>query len=210
MNNILPSMKSINLNSDWHIILYLLRFEWQKHNKIIQWAFCVWFLGIWTILIFHGPNSILFLGMVFGMLLGTVLGGKDVNEQSEEFSFCLPCKKEHIYISRLLFGLFSMLFFCGIGITAIRFSLPQYVWGVFVDSGLTIHSPIVKNGNLYGMAITMPLCIFSFSYFFSIISPTEKLIRITFMNSLFLTLAVLEFTMFFDVLCQIDSFKHIF
>ena len=210
MNNILPSMKSINLNNDWHIILYLMRFEWQKHNKIIQWAFCVWFLGLWAFLIFSNPIHILFFGIIFGMIIGAILGGNDVNEQSGEFSFCLPYKKEHIYFSRLLFGLLLMLFFTGIGSFSMYFQWPFTVWYIFIDTYSLIEQPSMESANAFWLAITMPLCVFSFSYLFAVVSPTEKLIRITFLNALFLGLAVFGFSMFLYYLTQINSIRLLY
>ncbi|MFH1739520.1 MAG: hypothetical protein ABIH23_10980 [bacterium] len=141
--------------------------EWLTHGNMIISFFAVWLVGVWVLLLFSNSLWICVFGVIYGLTVGSALGGSEVKEGSEEFSFSLPPTRSERYLVRLALGSGSLLLFVVFGLAAVAFDLPQAIWGLFVQSGFTEPFTIVPIFGRYTLALLYPLAAFSLSFAFS-------------------------------------------
>jgi hypothetical protein len=119
------------------VLTGVLWHEWLAQRRLIvpyvaAWAICVWVLAFFT----H-PGWHLAFGLLYAMAMGARFGGTDVFEGTEEFSFGLPPTRSARYWVRLGLGLGVLLAMTVAGLLATRFSVPQGLWRLLVNSGFT-------------------------------------------------------------------------
>lgn len=145
------------------VIKGLLWREWLVHRRLLMTMLCLWLIGQWILLLFCHPWVILVFGALFALWIGTVAGGSDAAEGSEEFSFALPATRAQRYIVRMALGGSSILLLTGASLLAIGLDLPQRLWGIFVNSGFT--EPFwTAEGYTYALAFSVPAAVFAFSF----------------------------------------------
>ena len=141
--------------------------EWLTHGNMIIDFFGVWLVGVWVLLIFSNPGWVLAFGVIYGLTVGSALGGSEVKEGSEEFSFALPPTRSERYLVRAALGGGSLLFFTIFGLLAVWFDLPQAFWGLFVESGFTEPFRVVHILPRWSLAVLYSIVAFSLSFAFS-------------------------------------------
>ncbi|PCJ61293.1 MAG: hypothetical protein COA79_06850 [Planctomycetota bacterium] len=119
------------------VIKGLLYREWLQHKTIFEGLFCISVIGIFVLLIISSPAVILIGGIVYACILAHALAGADIAEGSEEFAFSLPITRLQRFWVRLTFGGLVIFCFCSFSILAIGLNLPQLLWGLFVETGMT-------------------------------------------------------------------------
>jgi hypothetical protein len=96
------------------------------------------------------------MGLFYAYVAAPTIGGMDAAEGSEEFAFSLPATRTQIYLTRLaLFG-GNLIALLAAGLLTIAFNVPQHLWGLVVESGLTEPFPVAR-GLWYAIAFCAPL-----------------------------------------------------
>ncbi|MFZ4396227.1 MAG: hypothetical protein ACOYOU_11445 [Kiritimatiellia bacterium] len=138
------------------IIRGLLYKEWMAHRNWIVGPWALWLACGLVLPVFHHPAWIFWLGLLYVFFAGPGIGGMDAAEGSEEFAFSLPATRTQIYLTRLaLFG-GNLIALLAVGLLTIAFNVPQHLWGLVVESGLTEPFPVVR-GLWYVIAFCAPL-----------------------------------------------------
>jgi len=119
------------------VIKGLLYREWLQHKTILEGLFCLSTIGIFVLLLYSSPAVITIGGTIYACILAHALAGADIAEGSEEFAFSLPITRLQRFWIRLAFGGLVIFCFCTFSILAIGLDLPQYLWGLFVETGMT-------------------------------------------------------------------------
>jgi hypothetical protein len=138
------------------IIRGLLYKEWLAHRNWIVGPWALWLVCGLVLPVFHHPAWIFGLGMLYVLFVAPTIGGMDAAEGSEEFAFSLPATHTQIYLTRLaLFG-GNLIALLAVGLLTIAFNVPQHLWGLVVESGLTEPFRVVP-GLWYAIAFCAPL-----------------------------------------------------
>jgi hypothetical protein len=142
----------------------LLWREWLAHRNLIINALAVWLVCGWVLLIFFHPGFIIPFGVLYALVAGTLFGGGDAAEGSEEFSFALPPTRRERYLARMIFGGATVLGFAALGDVAIALDLPQQLWALFVNSGFSGPFRRCEPRFLHALAIALPFATFAFTF----------------------------------------------
>jgi hypothetical protein len=152
----------------------LLWREWYANSQVIIFFFMIWFLSVWIFEILQYPLMIAGISFVYGLIIGAALGGRDVLEGSQEFSFSLPSSRCERYLTRLAVGCGSLLFFTIYGLLAIRLHLPQFCWSLFVDSIFTQSIKDEEDLLFYKAALIVPVAAFTVSFLITILAVSKE------------------------------------
>lgn len=141
----------------------LLR-EWWAHRDRLLGFIAAWLVCQFLILAFFHPGFLLAFGVIFAFAIAPVFGGLDVTEGSEEFSFSLPPTRGELYLVRFFTagGLLALLLLAGLA--AIRFDVPQKLWGLVVETGFTEPFPLPKERNWTAITLVVPLALFALTF----------------------------------------------
>lgn len=144
------------LKPNERIIRGLLYKEWLAHRNWIVGPWALWLACGLVLPVFHHPAWIFGLGLLYVYFAGPGIGGMDAAEGSEEFAFSMPATRTQIYLTRLaLFG-GNLIALLAVGLLTIAFNVPQHLWGLVVESGLTEPFRVVP-GLWYAIAFCAPL-----------------------------------------------------
>lgn len=151
----------------------LLWKEWLEHGGLLTAFLSVWLVCGWVLLIFNHPGWLLAFGICYTLLAGPAFGGAGASEGSEEFSFSLPPTRGKQYFARLAAGGAPLVLFLALGLLAVGLDLPQLVWRLFVESGLTEPFPGAEQSFLYALALTFPLAVFALAFAFAALATSR-------------------------------------
>ena len=146
------------------IVRGLLWREWLTHRNLIVGFVAAWLVLLWVLLVFCHLGFILAFGIILAVFAGTRIGGIDAAEGSEEFSFSLPPTRSQRYLVRMALGLAPVFVLTLVGVLAVRYSLPQALWGLVVETGFTEPFPAKGPAFLYVLAVVLPLGAFAFTF----------------------------------------------
>ncbi len=151
--------------SQFDVYKTLVAKEWLTHGRFVTFCLAFWILAFW-ILLLQPAGLIVVFGAVYALWAGAAFGGTESTEQTEEFLLSLPPTRSQRYLARLLLGGGSVLFFAMVNRFAIRWNLPQTVWGLFVESGFTEPFKIegLRTVMAMGIDILIPVSVFAFSF----------------------------------------------
>ena len=152
--------------------------DWLRMRGWIVWALTFWLVLIWVLLVAGHPAFILIFGMIYVLVGSAGFAAGDVMEGSEEFAFALPPTRAQQYLAKLVLGMGTTLAFTALGVLAIGLDLPQYFWGLFVNSGFTAPFPVCEEKILYGLAIVLPVASFACMYAMSTNATTRGAVAI--------------------------------
>ena len=143
--------------------------EWLAHGKVLSWALSIWLICLWVLEMFSHPVWIITFGAVYALLIGLKLGGSDAINETEEFHLALPPVRGRRYMVRLAIGLLPLMFYVIVGLLAIGCNLPQKLWGLLVESGMTEPFAIssMQDKSIYAMYAVSPLILFALTFSFS-------------------------------------------
>jgi hypothetical protein len=145
------------------IIRGLLYKEWLAHRNWIVGPWALWLACGLVLPVFHHPAWIFGLGMLYVLFAAPTIGGMDAAEGSEEFAFSLPATRTQIYLTRLaLFG-GNLIALLAVGLLTIAFNVPQHLWRLVVESGLTEPFRVVP-GLWYAIAFCAPLAVGAWAF----------------------------------------------
>jgi hypothetical protein len=152
--------------------------EWFAHGSAMLLVLSAWLIGQWVLMLFFHPAWVLGWGIILGAWLGAAFAGADVVEGAEEFSLALPPTRRQRYWVRLSISLSVLVFLVGTSLLAIRFNLPQKLWGLLVESGFTGPFPIpVDKGYTaffwYGLAMAAPLAAYGVAFGLACLTSTR-------------------------------------
>lgn len=176
----------------------LLWSEWYAHSQILLIFLAVWLVAVWTLPLFTHPGWILLLGGLYALMAGPMYGGADVLEGCEEFTFALPPTRTERYLSRLIVGLGSLLFLCGMNIIALGLDLPQILARLYVQTGIIKPLPVIKPGLLYGLVVAIPLTVFAIAFTISCVTHSRILILMSWFWAGVATLALLQLGFWYE------------
>jgi len=151
----------------------LLWKEWLEHGGLLTAFLSVWLVCGWVLLIFNHPGWLLAFGICYTLLAGPAFGGAGAAEGSEEFSFSLPPTRGKQYFVRLAAGGAPLILFLALGLLAVGLDLPQRVWRLFVETGLTEPFPDAEQSYLYALALTFPLAVFALAFAFAALATSR-------------------------------------
>jgi len=134
--------------------------EWLLHHGELRWMFAAWLFGVWVFPI-QPPFFLLPFGILSALMIAGSFGGSDASEGSEEFSFSLPPTRSQRYLVRLALGGGTLGLLLIVGTLAGLYELPQRVWGLFFESGLTAPFSPIEPGFVHALALLAPLAVFS-------------------------------------------------
>ncbi len=141
----------------------LLWGEWLAHRRLLGLFAGAWFLGVWVLVLFIHPLTILIFGALYAILAGQMAGGRDALENITEFSLALPYTRRQLYLSRLIFSGAPLLVFLSAGLIAFHFELPQALWSLAVDSGFTEPFRPCESA-WHGFALAAPLSLYAWTF----------------------------------------------
>jgi len=141
----------------------------------------------WSLMLFHHPGWIIATGSLFALIAGTVFGGTDAAEGSEEFAFALPPTRSQRYVSGIVIGGGVVLAYCLVGALSIALDLPQLLWSLVVDSGFT--APFGPWGRTFlcPLAIVVPLMAFAATYVPASLSRTSTGVWLSWLSGVVFT-----------------------
>jgi hypothetical protein len=138
----------------------LLYKEWLAHRNVIVGFWALWLACGLVLPVFHHPGWILALGLLYVFLVAARVAGADALDGSEEFAFALPPTRRQIFLVRLALAGGNLAALLAIGLLCIALDLPQRLWGLVVESGLTEPFPHAE-GPWYAFACCTPLAVFA-------------------------------------------------
>ena len=169
----------------------LLWSEWFAHSKMLLVFLLLWLLGAWMIPFVAHPGWILAIGLGYALLAGPAYGGTDAVEGCEEFTLSLPATRTERYLARMMLGLGTLMMFVALDFVVLGLDWTATVHRVFINAGIVESSPNLKPGLLYGLALAMPLFIFSLSYSLASVARVRFLILTSWFWSLVVALGIL-------------------
>lgn len=173
--HIAPDIRTAD-SASRRMLLGLLWCEWQVLRATVWTFLSIWLTMGWVLLVFFHPGWILVLGAFLAFSLGEICGGWKTKENSEEFTLGLPPTRSIRYMAGLCLSGGLLLAFQTVGLLAIGFDLPQMLWSIFVDSGLTEPFPEIerKLHFIYPLAFSLPICLFACCYAMAANAQTTK------------------------------------
>lgn len=141
----------------WRGIFYR---EWLAHRGWIVPTLLIWFCFTWVLMLFTSLKVLLGFGLVVAGVSATFLARLDVAEGCEEFTFSLPPTRSQIVRARMWIGICLVVALQSVGGVAIRYNLPQALWGLVVESGFTRPFPTAPPEQLL-VVLFLPLLGFS-------------------------------------------------
>jgi len=157
----------------------LLWREWLAHRGVVIHALAAWLACAWVLLIFFHPGFIIAFGVIYAFVAGTVFGGADAAEGSEEFAFALPPTRSERYVARLAIGGGTVAGFCLLGVASIALDLPQRLWALVVETGFTEPFPVCEMPSLYLLAVAVPLAVYAFGFAIAAVAGSRGLVAVS-------------------------------
>ncbi|HYF01580.1 MAG TPA: hypothetical protein VEJ18_21840 [Planctomycetota bacterium] len=155
----------------------LLWREWLAHRSLVFNFLTVWLVCVWVLPMAAHPATMLVFGVLYALVVGPAFGGSELQDGTEEFAFALPPTRGERYVARLLLGLATLLGLVGIGLLAVAFSLPQAVWRLFFETGLTEPYSSRAPGFLWTLSLVAPPAVFATTFALAAVVPTASLVR---------------------------------
>lgn len=121
----------------WRAVRGMLLRDWMVHRAWMAPLMAAWVLCTWVLMVFFSPGLMMLFGVVWAWVAAVSLGGSDIAEGCEEFTFSLPPTRRQRFLVRLALGGLPLLAMLVVGFTAVAFDLPQTLWGLFVETGFT-------------------------------------------------------------------------
>ncbi len=149
----------------------LLYKEWLAHRKAIVFYWAMWLSCGLVLPFFHHPAWIFGLGLVYALHVASMVAGADALEGSEEFAFALPPTRRQVFLVRLALAGGNLAALLGAGLLSIALDLPQRLWGLVVESGLTAPFPAAP-GLWYAFACCAPLAAFACAFVLATLART--------------------------------------
>lgn len=146
------------------VFFELMRQEWPRLRGVFRGLGLLWFAFLWVMPVMHHPGWLFALGLLFILLAAPGLGGRDVIDGTEEFSFSQPPGRGPLFLARFSWGLAFLLVFCGGGSLVIAWDLPQKFWSIFFSGGLTESFDSSAGFWIHLLALLVPLAAFSLSF----------------------------------------------
>lgn len=176
---------------------------WLEKKHVILSLLGGWYLGLILLLAFGNPLVLGVYGLLAAVALSSNLGGGDIMEDCEEFTFSLPPTRMEWFWARFWTGLLPLLFMMILGVFAIYFDLPQRLWSWIVDSGFTVpvSEKVRRFSREYGTylaAIVVPASCYIYSFVLAAFSPVRSLARVTFAHGFLLTFTMYALGMFVE------------
>lgn len=142
---------------------------WREHmaNGALIWGFAgAWLIGQLVLMLFFHPALIVALGLVCGIYFGSAVAGGDARDGALEFSLGLPATRREMFLVRFVYAGSVLLSMAVVSALAIRYSLAQNVWALFVETGFTVPYEVVAPA-WYAAAIIVPCASFCYAFGFA-------------------------------------------
>jgi hypothetical protein len=138
--------------------------EWLAHRDQILVFVTLWLVGLWILVAFQHPAFLLGFGLAYVVFVAPAFAGLDASEGSEEFSFSLPPTRGELYLTRFFLsgGLLAAMLVGGL--VAIELGLPQRIWGLLVESGLTERRDVPIGETWTAVVLIGPLALFAMTF----------------------------------------------
>lgn len=179
------SVGSNTPNRQWFtpMIRGLLWRERLLHQRLVERFVMTWVVLTWVVPLLVEPACLLILTTLYALAAGHFIGGSDAAEGSEEFSLALPPTRRERFLTRLAFGGLPLLLMVGVGTLAAAFDLPQMLWSLFVETGMTATMPPHPEKNLWlAIGVGLPTSAFCVTFSAASIAPSRPVASVAWLT----------------------------
>lgn len=142
----------------------ILRSEWHAHSRLLLVFIGTWLATVWILPQFANPGWIVLFGLIFALVAGPALGGHDVLEGSEEYTFSLAITRGQWFGLRWAFGATLLTLFTLMNLVMLGLDLPQAITRFFLDLGLLDPQGALKHRFLPSLVWAFPLACYSLGF----------------------------------------------
>lgn len=153
------------------------------HQRMIERFVMTWVVLTWVVPVLVEPICLIILTTLYALAAGQFIGGSDAAEGSEEFSLALPPTRSERFLTRLAFGGLPLALMVGVGTLAAIFDLPQMLWSLFVETGMTAPTPRDPSWNLrLALGIGLPISAFCVTFAAASIAPSRPVASVAWLT----------------------------
>lgn len=176
----------------------LLSFEWKAHSRLFLSLIALWLVAVWVLPLADNPAWILAFGLVYALIAGPAVGGHDILEGCEEYSFALPPSRIERFWIRFALGGSAFLVFTSLDLLALGLDLSQAVARLYVDAGLLKPVDVLEPRLLLGLVIAFPFACFALTFALAANAPTRSLVLTSWFWSALACLLILRMGLFYE------------
>jgi hypothetical protein len=158
------SFRSHSSDRNWMFWRGMIWGEWFAQSRLILFFLGAWLFTVWLMPQLANPGWILAFAIVYAFIAGPVMGGKDILEGCEEFTFSLPATRSELFLARWLFGAGLLLFFTLLDLLSLGLDVSQAMTRFYLDTGLIEPKGVPHPGMLCGLLLAFPLAVYTFTF----------------------------------------------